>query len=273
MARKRGIRHEDDHQPMGAGGLRPGELGDAAEAENRPVYTIAIAAQLLGLAPRTIRAYEEAGLLAPARGGRNRQRLYSPQDLRWLRCIHEMVHDEGYTLRSIRRLLDFAPCWEIRRCRPEVSERCAGNLRIPPPAVGDKPRPEEPSAKPAGLGASTTAAGESSAPPEPRAAEDEAAPDRPLVHIRIIYGLQEFGTVMHCSRCIHAERLVRRVAAEFGPQVMVSKHGILSTEARQFGVLMTPSIVINDEVVSLGRAPSEQHLRQLIERHLAARLG
>ncbi len=270
MARKRGSRPDEDLEPAGAAGRRSGELDASAEAESRPVYTIAIAAQLLGLAPRTIRAYEEAGLVAPARGGRNRQRLYSPQDLRWLRCIHEMVHDEGYTLRSIRRLLDFAPCWEVRRCRPQVSERCAGNLRIPPPAQGDEAHP----GRAVGVGEDAAEAGDSgAAAAKAEAGGNGAEAGEPLVHVRIIYGLQEFGTVMHCSRCVHAERLVRRVAAEFGPQVLVSKHGILSAEARRYGVLMTPSIVINDEVVSLGRAPSEQHLRQLIERHLAARLS
>ncbi|MGD9520101.1 MAG: thioredoxin family protein [Armatimonadota bacterium] len=47
---------------------------------------------------------------------------------------------------------------------------------------------------------------------------------------------------------------------------------MLSLEARRYGVLMTPAIVINDEVVSLGKSPSEQRLRELIEKYLAASL-
>jgi hypothetical protein len=35
---------------------------------------------------------------------------------------------------------------------------------------------------------------------------------------------------------------------------------------------MTPAIVINDEVVSIAKAPSDARLRELIERHLAAKL-
>ena len=231
-----------------------GETSDRATEDARAVYSAALASQLLGFAPRTLRAYEEAGLIEPVRTGKNNQRLYSKQDLRWLRCIGEMMHEEGYTLRSIRRLLDFAPCWDIRRCSPEVATKCARAVRIPNMAgavaeVETEPLPQVP------------------VPTKPKRKSGE-----PLVHVHVIYGLQELGTVMHCSRCVHAERAVRRVALEFGPQVEVSVHDILSEEARRFGVLMTPAIVINDEVVSIAKAPSDAKLRELIERHLAAKL-
>lgn len=240
-----------DREPSGGEALG----GSSGGREGQPVYTSAVAAQLVGLAPRTIRAYEEAGLIQPARIGRNKQRLYSAQDLRWLRCIHEMVHEEGYTLKAIRRLLDFVPCWEIRQCPEEIARRCAANLRIPGVASAAPSRSQQ---EPAEATDATTGEGRSI----------ESAP----VHIKLIYGLQEFGTVMHCSRCIHAERRIRRVALEYGDQVAVTKHDILSQEARRYGVLMTPAVVINDEVVSVGKAPSEARLRELIDKYLAARL-
>ena len=223
---------------------------EPAGGDAQPLYTLSVAAQLVGLAPRTIRAYEEAGLIAPARCGRNNQRLYSRQDLRWLKCIYEMVHFDGYTLRAIRRLLDFAPCWEIRQCPETVARRCAKALRIPPPEDG----------RPGWLSVEKGERGECA---------DEPVAEAP-VHIKLIWGLQEFGTIMHCSRCINAERTIRKVAEEFRPHVVVSKHDILSEEARRYGVLMTPSIIINDEVVSIGKGLSEQKLRELIQRHLAA---
>jgi hypothetical protein len=165
-----------------------------------------------------------------------------------------MVHNDGYTLRAIRRLLDFAPCWEIRCCSERVRARCAPNLRIPTAQDTDQ--------------LSSTQAKEITSPGIHR----EQSDDKALVQVKIIYGLQEFGTVMHCSRCIHAERTVRRVASEFDPHVQITKHDILSTEAQRYGVLMTPAIVINDEVVSVGKAPSEDRLRELIQKYLAHRL-
>jgi len=242
---------------------------DLSPPAGRPVYTLAIAAQLLGLAPRTLRAYEEAGLIEPARSGRNHRRLYTPQDLRWLRCIYEMVHDEGYNLRSIRRLLDFAPCWEIRQCSPKVSRRCQRYLRIPGMAQAATAVAED-------QGDRALARPITSASPA-RAQDDTAdAPTSPvpgvLVHIQLIYGLMEYGAVMHCSRCLHAERVVRRVAVEYGERVLVTKHDILSREAQKYGVLMTPTLIINGEVVSVGKAVSQARLRELIDKYMAAEL-
>ncbi len=244
-------------------GKAPSPESDAGASpgasEKRPVYTVAIAAQLVGLAPRTLRAYEEAGLIEPARAGRGKQRLYSAQDLRWLRCINEMVHEEGYTLRSIRRLLDFAPCWEIRRCPAKTAARCAESLRIPGQTAACAQAEEPNKAQGAEAPAEESGAGQD---------REQRVP----VHVRLIYGLEELGAVMHCSRCINAERRLRRVAGEFGSKVLVTTHDVLSLEARRYGVLMTPAIVINDEVVSLGKSPSEQRLRELIEKYLAASL-
>ena len=81
--------------------------------EGRPIYPLNVAAQLVGLSPRTIRGYEEAGIIEPARVGGNRQRLYSEQDLKWLRCIRDMIHDEGLTVTAIRRLLDLIVVYPV----------------------------------------------------------------------------------------------------------------------------------------------------------------
>ena len=89
---------------------------------NRPLYTISTAAELLSIHPRTLRLYEVAGLLKPAR--RNNRRIYSNNDLRWVRCIRYLIHEQGLNQEGIRRLLAVLPCWEIRGCPPEVYEKC-----------------------------------------------------------------------------------------------------------------------------------------------------
>ena len=90
--------------------------------DNRPVYTIATAAELLGVHPRTLRLYEAAGLIKPAR--RNNRRIYSNNDLRWIRCIRHLIHEQGLNQEGIRRLLALMPCWEIRGCPSEQYQRC-----------------------------------------------------------------------------------------------------------------------------------------------------
>ena len=47
---------------------------------DRPVYTIRIAAQMVGVHQQTLRTYEREGLLTPARSA-GRQRLYSEADI------------------------------------------------------------------------------------------------------------------------------------------------------------------------------------------------
>ncbi len=90
-----------------------------------PAYPIGVAAQILGVHPRTLRLYEAAGLLRPKRRGI--QRLFSNDDLRWILCIRRLIHDEGIGIAGIKRLLALAPCWEVVRCPAETREKCAAH--------------------------------------------------------------------------------------------------------------------------------------------------
>jgi len=96
-----------------------------------PLYTIGIAAELLKVHPRTLRLYEENGLLKPAR--RNNRRLYSNHDLAWVRCVRHLIHEKGLNQEGLRRLLALIPCWEIQQCPPARCASCsAGHSRSAP---------------------------------------------------------------------------------------------------------------------------------------------
>ena len=90
--------------------------------EERPVYTIGTAAELLGVHPRTLRLYEEGGLIRPAR--KNNRRFYSANDLRWISCVRYMIHEQGLNQEGLRRLLALIPCWEINDCSSEARAEC-----------------------------------------------------------------------------------------------------------------------------------------------------
>ena len=62
--------------------------------EGDGVYTIAVASRLTGMHPQTLRKYERAGLLTPARQQGN-QRLYSHADLERLRQVNVFLIDVG----------------------------------------------------------------------------------------------------------------------------------------------------------------------------------
>ena len=91
--------------------------------KGRPVYTIGTAAELLGVHPRTLRLYEDGGLLHPA--AKNNRRFYSTNDLQWIGCIRYLLHEKGLNQEGLRRLLALMPCWEIQGCSPEAKAGCA----------------------------------------------------------------------------------------------------------------------------------------------------
>ena len=93
-----------------------------------PVYSIGVAAHLLNVHPRTLRIYEDEGLIKPARNGN--RRIFSQNDITWIGCIRKMIHDEGISIPGIKKLLRFAPCWEITDCPREVCEDCTAKIDI-----------------------------------------------------------------------------------------------------------------------------------------------
>jgi MerR family transcriptional regulator/heat shock protein HspR len=90
--------------------------------DTRPLYSIGMAAELLDVHPRTLRLYEQGGLLRPAR--RNNRRVYSNNDLKWIQAIRYMIHERGLNQEGLRRLLALIPCWKITGCPSESWKGC-----------------------------------------------------------------------------------------------------------------------------------------------------
>ena len=71
--------------------------------QTRPVYVISVAAGIVSVHPRTLRIYEEEGLVCPARTPTN-IRLYSEQDLRRVLWIRHLTQKLGVNLAGVRIL-------------------------------------------------------------------------------------------------------------------------------------------------------------------------
>lgn len=71
---------------------------------DRALFSISVAAELSGLHPQTLRAYEREGLLEPARtsGGTRR---YSGAEVDYLREISALA-DAGVNIAGMRRIVD-----------------------------------------------------------------------------------------------------------------------------------------------------------------------
>ncbi|HKW77715.1 MAG TPA: MerR family transcriptional regulator [Candidatus Limnocylindria bacterium] len=88
---------------------------------NRPVYVISIAANLAGCHPRTLRIYEEVGLLEPVRTDTN-IRLYSDEDLERVRVIRYLTQVRGVNLAGVKMLLQLQNIADLLREIAEDSE-------------------------------------------------------------------------------------------------------------------------------------------------------
>ncbi|HEY2576275.1 MAG TPA: helix-turn-helix transcriptional regulator [Streptosporangiaceae bacterium] len=74
-------------------------------SDDTPVYVISVAAQLSGLHPQTLRAYDRLGLVSPGRAP-GRGRRYSMRDILALRQVQRLSQEEGVNLSGIKRILE-----------------------------------------------------------------------------------------------------------------------------------------------------------------------
>jgi len=83
------------------------------------VFVISVAARLVGMHANTLRKYENAELLRPARTDGN-LRLYSSEDIARLRQIKALSEEHGVNVAGIRLALGAAEA--IRRLRDDVAQ-------------------------------------------------------------------------------------------------------------------------------------------------------
>jgi len=83
-----------------------------------PLYVISVAAELSGLHPQTLRAYDRMGLVIPGRTGGGGRR-YSWRDIEMLREIAELT-GTGIGLEGVRRILDLEN--QVAALRMRVAE-------------------------------------------------------------------------------------------------------------------------------------------------------
>src|SRR5438309_413482 len=65
--------------------------------ESKPLFTLAVTAEIIGVHPRTLMIYEDEELVVPARTRTNRRR-YSQQDIRTLQFIQFLTRKKGINL-------------------------------------------------------------------------------------------------------------------------------------------------------------------------------
>jgi len=80
-----------------------------------PVYTIGVAAKMLGVSVHLLRVYEKEGLILTDKNVSG-HRMYSDLEIEKVRCIRRMINENGLNFEGLRRLLALVPCWQLRDC-------------------------------------------------------------------------------------------------------------------------------------------------------------
>jgi MerR family transcriptional regulator/heat shock protein HspR len=119
--------------------------GRAEKDSRRPVYVISVAATLVAAHPRTLRIYEDEGLICPARTPTN-IRLYSDEDIRRITWIRHLTRERGVNLAGIRLLFELEERLGARilealydeGTRRQAADRSAAETSASP----DRPGPE-----------------------------------------------------------------------------------------------------------------------------------
>jgi MerR family transcriptional regulator, heat shock protein HspR len=85
--------------------------------DDRPIYMISVAAELVGMHPQTLRMYEQKGLIRPKRtpGG---TRLYSEADVERLRIVQRLTTELGLNLAGVELVLRLED--ELRKAHAQI---------------------------------------------------------------------------------------------------------------------------------------------------------
>jgi hypothetical protein len=80
--------------------------------------------------------------------------------------------------------------------------------------------------------------------------------------------IKVFGTTPPCANCKRAEQQATKAADEFPGQVEVVKLDALGPEAAQYGLMVTPMVVVGDRVVATGKVVPAARLVPVIREEL-----
>ncbi len=80
--------------------------------------------------------------------------------------------------------------------------------------------------------------------------------------------IKVFGTTPPCANCKRAEEQARKAAEQFPGQVEVVHLNALGPEAEAYGIISTPLVVVDDEVVGRGKVVPAAQLVPIIQKHL-----
>jgi len=95
---------------------------------NKELHSPQQVANKLGLSVETLRLYEREGLFVPYKLASGHRR-FTDEDIEWIGCIQEQIHEHKLNFAGIRYLLSMLPCHELKPCCLEDHETCPAGTK------------------------------------------------------------------------------------------------------------------------------------------------
>jgi protein-disulfide isomerase len=80
--------------------------------------------------------------------------------------------------------------------------------------------------------------------------------------------IKVFGTEPPCVKCRELTKRATKVAVKYPGQIEVKHLVALTSEGDKYGIILTPTLVVNDKVVSVGKVLSEDDIEKLIKKEM-----
>ena len=77
-----------------------------------------------------------------------------------------------------------------------------------------------------------------------------------------------FGTIPPCAKCKELTKRAKKVAEKYPGTISVTHHDSFSDEGDKYEIIMTPTLVINDKIVSIGKVPNESDIEKMIQQEM-----
>jgi protein-disulfide isomerase len=77
-----------------------------------------------------------------------------------------------------------------------------------------------------------------------------------------------FGTQPPCVKCKEVTKRASKVAAKYPGKIEVIHLAALSPDGDKYGIVLTPTVVVNEKVVSVGKVISEDDIEKIIKREM-----
>jgi MerR family transcriptional regulator, repressor of the yfmOP operon len=96
--------------------MKEREITSRRSEDGEELYLINAVSRMVNLSQKRIREYEKEGFIKPRREKSTNNRLYSSFDISQIRQINRLIHEHGFTLACLRKMMVLCKCWDIFSC-------------------------------------------------------------------------------------------------------------------------------------------------------------